>query len=180
MVVLESHPHRLTNLEKQHLEECYSYFIRDLFSERTTSVLHVAVRDPFELKRVKLILILGGDPNAIDQNGRTPLHILAGVEDIHWSKNVSIFQTPVDAGTHLDMAADNGDTVISVLKRNLVRVNESGFTVNPYYNMVSGTVFPLCCYCARVIGQHGIRYDEDRLPLHLQEFVSGHSAAQGK
>jgi hypothetical protein len=78
-------------------------------------------KDPFNNETVKLIIELGADPNAIDQNGRTPLHLLADNFDINWELNVSMFKTLVDAGTHLDMAANDGKTVLDVLKRNLER-----------------------------------------------------------
>jgi hypothetical protein len=157
-----------------HTLKCYySEFIRLWFPTRTTSVLHAAVRDPFNNETVKLMLELGADPNAIDQNGRTPLHLLAGNEDIHWEQNVSMFKTLVDAGTHLDMAADDGKTILAVLEENVERVTKKKKSpISPYLHLVPRTVFPLSCLCARVIGLKKIPYDEDRLPIDLQEYIS--------
>jgi hypothetical protein len=45
-----------TNHQKHLLKNNYSNFIRLWFSNRTTSVLHVAVLDPFNLENIKLIL----------------------------------------------------------------------------------------------------------------------------
>ncbi|EFX76617.1 hypothetical protein DAPPUDRAFT_248788 [Daphnia pulex] len=59
------------------LKSFYSEFIRLWFPTRTTSVLHAAVQDPFNVETVKLILERGADPNAIDQNGRTPRLVIA-------------------------------------------------------------------------------------------------------
>jgi hypothetical protein len=101
------------------LKTFYSEFIRSWFPTRTTSVLHATVQDSFNVETVKLIFELVADPNAIYQNGRTPLHLLAGIDDINWELNVSMFKTLVDAGTHLDMAADDSETVLDVLKRNV-------------------------------------------------------------
>ena len=106
------------------LKSFYSEFIRLWFPTRTTSVLHAAVQDPFNVVTAKLILERGADPNAIDQNGRTPLHLLAGIDDIYWELNESMFKTLVDAGTHLDMAADDGKTILAVLEENVERVTK--------------------------------------------------------
>jgi hypothetical protein len=101
---------------------------------------------------------------------------LAQSKEIHLDENVALFQALVNAGTHLDMATDEGNTILSVLKKNLMRPNQRSLIVPPYYESVLNTVFPLKCYCAQVIRRHGIQFDEDRLPIHLQEFVSQHSA----
>jgi hypothetical protein len=88
-----------------------------------------------------------------------------------------MFKTLVDAGTHLDMAADDGKTILAVLEENVERFAKKD--ISPYLHSVPRTIFPLSCLCARVIGLEGIPYDEDRLPLHLQELVSRHCAAKG-
>jgi hypothetical protein len=130
------------------LKSFYSEFIRLWFPTRTTSVLHAAVQDPFNVETVKLILERGAVPNAIDQNGRTPLHLLAGIDDIYCELNESMFKTLVDAGTHLDMAADDGKTVLDVLKRNVARVTTEAESINPYLHSVSWyrvpTILLLC------------------------------------
>jgi hypothetical protein len=119
IVVFNTISPMLLILHTHTLKTFYSEFIRSWFPTRTTSVLHATVQDPFNVETVKLIFELGADPNAIYQNGRTPLHLLAGIDDINWELNVSMFKTLVDAGTHLDMAADDGETVLDVLKRNV-------------------------------------------------------------
>jgi hypothetical protein len=80
-----------------------------------------------------------------------------------------VFQTLVDAGGHLDAADDNGTTVIYILKYEL------GGKENPYFKSLINSVFPLTCYCARVIRRHGVPF-EDRLPPRLNKLVSSHSA----
>jgi hypothetical protein len=130
------------------------------------------------LTATKHLLKLGADPNAIDPYDRTPLHIFAGNEKNHLDDNVALFQALVDAGTYLDVAADNGENVLSILNKNLMRSDERSLIIHPYYEyLLSTDVFPLSCFCARVIHHHEIQFD--RLPLHLQTFVSRHSA-QGK
>lgn len=178
--VLDSISSQLTNQENQILEEYYSNYIRNLFPERTTTVLHVAMNGPWyndiPLDTIKLTLKLGGDPNAIDENGGTALHILAGINFLYFDKYMPVFRALVDAGCHLDMSRDDGDTVLSILKKKVKECKRREFFVHPYYESQISTVFPLTCYCARVIGRHGIRFDEDRLPPPLQRLVALHSA----
>jgi hypothetical protein len=167
LVVLKTISPMLPIQHSHTLKSIYSNFIRLWFPTRTTSVLHVAVQDPFNNETVKLILELGTDPNAIDQ--RSDLDEL----------DMSMFKTLVDVNTDLDMNANDGKTVLAVFERNVKRVTDGVKSISPYLHPVSRTVFPLSCYCARVSGRKGIRYDEDRLSLHLQECVSRHCAAQG-
>ena len=189
-------PSRITDQEKHQLEEYHSYFIRNLFPERTTTVLHVAAkearmsvdnrwfypdRDNDELEktlqlkeihtRIKLILHLGADVNAIDERGRTPLHLLAELRQNHY-EFVNIFQTLVDAGSHLYLADDNGKTVISIL-RGIVERNQNNEELPSqlYFESLINDVFPLTWFCARAIQRHRIPF-KDRLPPVLQKLVS--------
>jgi hypothetical protein len=178
LFTLHSISPQLTNQEQETLEKFYYDYIRDS-PERTTTVLHAAVsyycsREVLHLGTFKLILRLGADPNAIDKIGRTPLQIL--VKRRHMREYLPSFQALVDAGTHLDIVADNGETVLSVLKKTLRLDQILSIPVHPYFESLLSTVFPLSCYAARVIRRHGIPFDEDRLPPPLQRFVASHSA----
>ena len=192
---MESISPQITDQEKHQLEQYYSYFIRNFFPEGTTTVLHVAakkahntggwfyrdrVKDELEktleLKeihtRIKLILHLGADVNAIDERGQTPLHLLARMRENHWKEYVNIFQTLVDAGSHLNLADDKGKTVISIL-RGFVDQNQNDDEIpsQHYFESLINSVFPLTWFCARVIQRHRIPF-KDQLPPVLQKLVS--------
>jgi hypothetical protein len=124
--------------------------------------------------RIKLILHLGADVNAIDEKGRTPLHILAGIKEHHLNAEfVDIFQTLVDAGSHLYLADDDGKTVISILRGNVKRnQNNEELPSQHYFESLINDVFPLTCLCARVIRRHRIPFLKDQLPLTLHKLVS--------
>jgi hypothetical protein len=204
---------QITDQEKHQLEEQFSYFIRNFFPERTTTVLHVAAMkvknrsDLFKIvddlndimilvklkpihAQIKLILQLGADPNAIDRMGRnplhilaanpdsideiaqTPLHILAGIKEHHLNEYLPVFQTLVDAGSHLYLADDDGETVSSLLKEIVERdQNSDEIRGHHYFESLINDVFPLTWFCARVIRRHEIPF-KDRLPLALQKLVS--------
>jgi ankyrin repeat protein len=78
-------PH-LNNRERQHLENHFTFYIRNYFLERTTQILHIGVERLFNRKFqtsdnlkpiIKLILEIGADPNGINFTGATPLHLMA-------------------------------------------------------------------------------------------------------
>jgi hypothetical protein len=94
LCILEDISSRITDQEKHELEEYSSYFIRNCFPERTFTILHEAAIDAYILNilmvigslnwrnllikaaksihtRIKLILQLRADVNAIDGEGRT-------------------------------------------------------------------------------------------------------------
>jgi hypothetical protein len=178
----------MTQQENQKLEEYFSNYIRNFSAERTSTVLHAAVfqlwcRRDFNLDMIKLILKLGADPNAVDEYGQTALHIWATMDVYHVEECLPIFKTLVKAGTRLGVARDNGDTVICVLKKTLMRMRNKidNLIIDPYFTSLKNTVLPLSFYCARVMIRHGIPFDFDSisLPLELQSFMASHSA-EGK
>jgi ankyrin repeat protein len=80
---------------------------------------------------VRKILKLGANPNAIDHNGRTPLHLLAARcgEDPEYFADLIKFL--VDAGVHLDIAADGGKTVKSILGDIVKEWKDDNMSVDP-------------------------------------------------
>jgi hypothetical protein len=182
LVVLDEISPQISTQEKQKLEEYYSNFIQNFCAHRTSTVLHI-IQEPLlsysefdiNVNTIQWLLKLGADPNAVDEKGQTPLHIWARERYFlteEWF--VPMFRALVDADTHLDTANDEGETVISILKENLLSLKQHGKIAQPYFESLANTVFPLKCYCARVIRRHGIPIN--RLPSQLQSFVAMHSA----
>ena len=195
MFVLVKVSPRMTSQEKQHLEELYSIFIENS-PKRKTTVLHVATSLTYfpyprsnyvphvDFDTFSLITKLGADRNAINEKGQTPLYILAENGKKlrrHFCWYRQWFQDLVDAETHLDNAADNGDTVVSILKAYCIQFDHvdkktpAEESLLNYFKSLINIVFPLSCFAARVIRRNGIRF-EDQLPPSLQLFVASHSA----
>ena len=190
LYIVDSVSSQMTKEEQQKLEEYYTSYIHRFFPEGTTTVLHVAVQNTIwspsinrflqaSTNTIKLILKLGADPNAVDMYGHTPLHLLTEQEKCNLIKKSPIYQVLMDAGSHLDIARKNGDTVPSMLKEYVKFYRPSYYRrsyliVHPFFESLMNAIFPLSCYCARVIRRLGILFD--RLPPSLQAFVSLHSA----
>jgi ankyrin repeat protein len=80
---------------------------------------------------LRKILKLVADPNAKDHNGCTPLHLLAARcgEDPEYFADLIKFL--VDAGVHLDIAADGGKTVKSILGDIVKEWKDDNMSVDP-------------------------------------------------
>ncbi|EFX68899.1 hypothetical protein DAPPUDRAFT_114167 [Daphnia pulex] len=102
------------------------------------------------------ILQLGTDPKAKDDDVQIPFYVMAGRRVAYRDGNSPIFRALVHAaGSHLDTAEMNGDTVLNLLKRNLAGFRGSAdgvdVEVDAYFSSLLNAVLPLTCCCARVI-----------------------------
>lgn len=175
LLVLDRVSRRWSNQEKEQLEEYYSNYIKTLFRERTNTVLHVAITNfRTSLRPVRLILRLGARVIATDENGQTALYNLAASGRYFSEQSVSLFNILLDGGDDLDAVSENGRTVISVVKDGLEKCKNNGQIddVNEYFKTMIEAVPPLSCLCARVICQHGIRYDAVGVCLPPQIYCS--------
>jgi hypothetical protein len=180
--ILDSISSRITSEEQKKLKKFYCDYLKG-YPERTTTVLHRELsrynwmfKDHVEqLETIQRILKFGADPNASDEFGRTPLHHLAERAQYNEDKFVPLFQVFLDAGAHLDVTADDGKTVICILKETFwYRLGKLSGKFHPYFGSLLNSVLPLSCSCARVIRRHGVPLD--RLPPRLKKLVSIHSA----
>ena len=154
MLMMETKTQQMTNQEEEELEENFSYYIQNLFPEYTTTPLHMAaifhsgcyfdnhpgITVEILCETVKRMLKLGADPNALNECGRTPLHIELWDAELPNFMPMPIIQALVNAGGHLDMADDYGETVISLLKQCVMDYNEEGKFVDPYFESLIKTV----------------------------------------
>lgn len=111
-----------------------------------TSLLHVAIAmvdyhgglslysTSHAVSIIQLLLEAGANPNAVDKNGKTPLHFLAEKysRDETSESYFIIFQALLDAGGYLDQAAPNGKTVLCILKDQRIRHPTLGYASDPF------------------------------------------------
>jgi hypothetical protein len=155
--VLEKISPRLNNQDKHQIERHFSNYIRNFFFEGRTTVIHVVVAEKnLETDLIQYILQLGADPKAKDDDGQTPFHVMAGRRVAYRDGNWPIFRALVHAaGSHLDTAKMNRDTVLNLLKTNLAGFRGSAdgvdVEVDAYFSSLLNAVSSLTCCCARVI-----------------------------
>lgn len=191
----------LTQHEIQQLTEDLSRYVHLYnLNHGVTSLLHVAVEmvddgrcdSLFHSRHAVPIahLFLKGGANANrcsstdkeeDNNGATFRSIFT--EKSSTKKNsesyLIVFQIlRLEAGGHLDRATFHDDETAVHLKRKKIKHPIVGFRLDPFLDPLIDSVLPLACYCATVIGQLEISF-ENKLPFSLQSFVRSHSSLKG-
>lgn len=109
---------------------------------------------------MKLLLKVGADPRAIDDEGETPLHLVAAYDPV----DPALITTLLDGGAHIDSSNYEGATMESILNNRLPASS---------YNPVKYKT--LACLAANVLVTHTKRqYYENQIPKSLVNFVADH------
>lgn len=106
----------------------------------------------------EILLKVGADPNAKDEDGNTPLHLAAMAKPCP----PQLAQTLLENGAHIDIVNNDGETFSSLLK---------GQQVHELVNVAKHT--SLSCAAARVIKQFKIPY-KGIVPAALNGFIACH------
>ncbi len=128
---------------------------------------------------IEMFLEAGANPNAVDLNGNTPLHVLAmnlnaDVEDTRKAAKLLL-----DSGCHFDQVNNYGFTALTLLRK---IQSDDGYAPNanaypsPFFEHV---VLPLSCCCAQVIIKNQIPF-ENRIPVGLNSFIREHDDTDEK
>lgn len=177
VLVLSRHqPEIIEDVERslKHLLRC------DGRDEMGMNLLHFAcyaLHDSETLSIVRFLLTLGADPNAVENGGFSPLHLL-----VHHDLNLLAlegYEETRDAtarlllafGAHLDMTNNAGMTPAYLWLENSYRIREN-VVWNDLPDWCKEGVPKLSCLCARVIRRHQVPCNEGDLPAELFSFVS--------
>lgn len=138
---------------------------------------------PPSVAAVRLLLETGGDVDARDHAGNTPLHVLAAGLEVRREQEeevaacLDIAQCLIEAGAHVDMVNSAGLTAQhlfrSVAKSSATKCQTSAKLLAKGVVQLQSNV-TLQCMAARVISQMPRQYIEQEVPPHLLAFVNTH------
>jgi len=171
-IILARRPEMITEDMNQSLKQILRRDSRDPYGDNVLLVVCGLYLPEETVSTVRFLLKLGADPNVINVDGASPLHILAEELD-----NVEIRDMTarllLKSGAHLDMVNNERKTPADVW---LELDREEGLNVvrEDLPNWLKGDCKKLTCLSARVIRDHQVPYHGDKLPVELIPFVDKH------
>jgi hypothetical protein len=90
----------------------YGFDINEMRPEQRRTLLHGAANRG-TIKAVKWLLQNGADPNALDEGGRTPLHVCA-----ERNTSTSVLKLLIEAGSQLNARGSSGKTPLDYARDN--------------------------------------------------------------
>lgn len=151
-------------------------FVRDIRDVDGSSFLHYACKGGSPLRQVRLFRFLGLDPNLVDNNRNTPLHILAqNYGGVDTDEIARLLIEHEDHPAHLDLVNNVGMTVADIFMKNR-RQQQLNNVVHdlPDWCLHKG-VLKLKCLTARIICSANVPYlGECQCPQHLHSFINVH------
>ena len=117
---------------------------------------------------IQLMLKTGSDPEATDEDGKTPLHVLSVVPNEKPFNGVAA-KFLLEAGCHLDQRDEEGVRPLDNFTRRLGQENP----LDAELNAICKTVLTLKCYCAQVVIRNGLPF-KNKIPVTLHPFVEKH------
>jgi hypothetical protein len=174
---------------KNHLESYTINFENNTLKKKQSTLLLRASEDyrGFEedFEFIMLLLETGGDPNAVDQHGRSPLHVLASREvffhpfwsfdyEKHAARFTTIVQTFFDGEFHKDQTDLRGNAALDCIK--YFPQQYPNDKLRKLMDSYLQGVLPLSCIAAKIVRKHNLPCED--LPLTLQSMVLQHSSFQ--
>ena len=115
----------------------------------------------------------GANPNSIDVDGLTPLHLLAiNVGAVNISAVFKLLGL-LDFDAHLDKVNVEGVTPLDLFK---YKLSEYKSQEGPNVFSLINVVRPLSCYCAKLICEENISFEREDVPPPVFDILRLHGA----
>lgn len=140
-----------------------------LRNQSKQTLLHIACENAQDLHIIQLLFQFGADPNAVDEKGNAPLHVLASNHNGNGQVIASAARLLLKNGAHLDHVNQERKTAAQIWKEKNMLQHLPEWLCDP------GKIPKLKCLSARVIRSNNVSYkDWPKFPPSLYPFVEFH------
>jgi len=164
----------------QHEELSIKYLLSQLVFQKSRKLfrgqllLHMACeKNALDLATINILLQCHADPNAGDNDGNGPLHVLASLrydngQEHLINRTADAARLLLENGAHLDRVNQNRKTAADIWKR---KNNSQNL---PIWLCEPGSVPKLMCLSSRIVSSNKIAVTEENSPKILHPFVKLH------